>query len=250
MEYYYFPNSHWSRVISMVLHEKELRPHRHFVDIRKNASFEPEYIKLNPRGVVPTLVDDGRIVCNSPRIAEYLDEAYPAPPLLQRHPAAQAVRDWSKRLGDLPVMLLSYSVWVLGERGEHSADILADKVTRAERYRETYPELRREYQRKAEYFRAFKAAVYDDDHVAERAAECQRVLDEVAGVVKDQPWLAGDALSFADCIAASTLYRLRDLGKLDAWAKDPRHPLFEYMRRLEARPSFRYVFVEDELIPK
>ena len=250
VDYYYFPNSHWSRAISMVLHEKQLSPKRHFVDIRRNASFEPDYVKLNPKGVVPTLVDGGRVVCNSPRIAEYLDEHCPTPPLLQGHPQKELVAAWSRRLEELPVMLLSYSVWVLGKRGERSADILADKVTRAEQYSERYPELRQQYERKAEYFRAFRAQVYDDEYVAKRAADSQWVLDEVAELVENQSWIGGDTLSFADCIAASTLYRFRDLGKLDAWSKDPRHPLFAYMRRMEARPSFQYVYVEDELIPR
>ena len=38
-------------------------------------------MKLNPNGVVPTLVHDGRVVIDSAIIAEYLDDAFPEPPL-------------------------------------------------------------------------------------------------------------------------------------------------------------------------
>jgi glutathione S-transferase len=154
------------------------------------------------------------------------------------------------RLEEFPVMLLSYSVWVLGKRGERSADILADKVARAERYQHDYPALEREYRRKAEFFRAFRERLYDDDHVAKCSADSQAVLDVVTEQVRSEPWLCGGAFSFADCIAASTLYRLRDLGKLDAWAKQSDHPLNRYMARLEARESYRHVFVDDDLIPR
>ena len=177
MEYYYFPNSHWSRAVSMALSEKGLSPRRHFVDIRRNASFEPAYLELNPKGVVPTLVDRGQVVCNSLRIAQYLDETYPSPPLYQRHPEQARVLAWAQRLEEFPTMLLSYSVWVLGKRGERSADILADKVARAERYQHEYPELAAEYHRKAEYFRVFREQVYDDDLVAKCSTESRGVLE-------------------------------------------------------------------------
>lgn len=50
----------------------------------------PEYLKLNPQGVIPTLVDGDRILTQSMAILEYLEEAYPQPPLLPGDLAARA----------------------------------------------------------------------------------------------------------------------------------------------------------------
>lgn len=50
----------------------------------------PEYLALNPSGVIPTLVDGDRVLTQSLAIMEYLDEAYPARPLLPADPMARA----------------------------------------------------------------------------------------------------------------------------------------------------------------
>jgi glutathione S-transferase len=49
---------------------------RHF-EFRDGGHLSPEYLKLNPNGVVPTLVHDGNPVIDSSVIVEYLDEAFP-----------------------------------------------------------------------------------------------------------------------------------------------------------------------------
>ncbi len=49
------------------------------------------YRRINPQGRVPSLVlDDGRVLIQSPAIIEYLDEVYPDPPLLPADPVARA----------------------------------------------------------------------------------------------------------------------------------------------------------------
>jgi maleylpyruvate isomerase len=51
---------------------------------------QPAYRKLNPQGLVPTLVDENAIITQSLAIIEYLDERYPEPPLLPASPLACA----------------------------------------------------------------------------------------------------------------------------------------------------------------
>lgn len=50
----------------------------------------PDYIKLNPQGLVPTLNENGHIISQSLAIIEYLDELNPTPPLLPKTPLARA----------------------------------------------------------------------------------------------------------------------------------------------------------------
>jgi glutathione S-transferase len=52
------------------------------IDLRKQEQKTPEYLKLNPDGKVPVLVDDGTVLYESCIINEYLNEKYPNPPLM------------------------------------------------------------------------------------------------------------------------------------------------------------------------
>src|SRR6185295_6329362 len=61
------------------------------LDLLAGDQFAAEYQKLNPEGVVPTLIDgEGQPLVQSLAILEYLDEAHPEPPLLPRDLRARA----------------------------------------------------------------------------------------------------------------------------------------------------------------
>ncbi|MEQ8711060.1 MAG: maleylacetoacetate isomerase [Rhodospirillales bacterium] len=52
---------------------------------------KPDYLNLNPQGLVPTLVtDDGTALTQSLAIIEYLDELHPAPAFLPSDPLGRA----------------------------------------------------------------------------------------------------------------------------------------------------------------
>ena len=53
--------------------------------LRKGEQTAPDYLKLNPQGLVPSLeTDDGRTLTQSLAIVEWLDETHPAPPFLPK----------------------------------------------------------------------------------------------------------------------------------------------------------------------
>jgi len=52
------------------------------VDLRINRQSDPEYLRMNPQGMVPMLVDSGHPLTQSLAIIEYLDEVYPEPRLI------------------------------------------------------------------------------------------------------------------------------------------------------------------------
>lgn len=61
------------------------------VHLRNGAQRAPDYLQLNPQGLVPALVlDDGTILTQSLAIIEWLEETHPNPPLLPKNPILRA----------------------------------------------------------------------------------------------------------------------------------------------------------------
>ncbi len=77
--------------VRIALRLKGLRIEKVSLDLLKGDQFAVAYQKLNPEGVVPTLIDgEGAPLVQSLAILEYLDEKYPEPPLLPKELRARA----------------------------------------------------------------------------------------------------------------------------------------------------------------
>ena len=79
---YDFGNSVCCQKVRITMRAKGLAWQAVNVDLFKAEQYDPEYLKLNPRGLVPTLVHDGMPVIESTLICEYVDEAFAQPPQL------------------------------------------------------------------------------------------------------------------------------------------------------------------------
>ena len=87
--YNYFRSSAAYRV-RIAVNLKGLEPENVFVHLVKNEQRAPDYLKVNPLGLVPALVDGDETITQSLAIIEYLDEKYPSPPLLPSTPEDRA----------------------------------------------------------------------------------------------------------------------------------------------------------------
>src|SRR3989304_3262805 len=65
----------------IMLAEKSLEWRGELLTLRGDQ-FDPEYLKLNPNAVVPTLVHDDKVIIESAVILYYLNDAFPNPPLM------------------------------------------------------------------------------------------------------------------------------------------------------------------------
>ena len=68
--------------------------------LRKGEQRAPDYLRLNPQGLVPTLEDSGAVLTQSLAIIEWLEDTHPEPPLLPKDPLRRArVRAFAQVLG-------------------------------------------------------------------------------------------------------------------------------------------------------
>jgi maleylacetoacetate isomerase len=87
--YGYFRSSAAFRV-RIALNLKKLDYETVAIHLRRNDQSKPDYLAINPQGLVPALEDGSRSLIQSLAIIEYLDETYPEPPLLPNAAADRA----------------------------------------------------------------------------------------------------------------------------------------------------------------
>src|SRR5579871_4820264 len=75
-----------ARRVRIVLLEKGLSWETRLVDLTRMEQKRPEYLALNPNGLVPTLVHGERVIYESNVITEYLDALFPEPRLYPSDP--------------------------------------------------------------------------------------------------------------------------------------------------------------------
>src|SRR2546427_10041609 len=82
LKLYDYPDCPFCQKVRVMLAEKDLEYEKIFVDLRKQEQKSPDFLRLNPYGKVPVLIDDEEVVYDSTIINEYLEDEYPHPPLL------------------------------------------------------------------------------------------------------------------------------------------------------------------------
>jgi glutathione S-transferase len=111
MTLYDYQDCPFAKKVRIVLAEKDLSFDTVTVDLRKGQQRSEEFLKLNPFGKVPVLIDEGCVIYESSIITEYLNDEYPHPPDLLPEDSSDRARvrmlaDYGDRAFTLPVMAL------------------------------------------------------------------------------------------------------------------------------------------------
>jgi glutathione S-transferase len=88
------------RIVRMFMAEKGIEVPKQTVDLRGGENRQPEHLKRNPHGQMPTLeLDDGSYLSEITAICEYLEEKDPAPAMIGSTPEQRAeCRMWTRRV--------------------------------------------------------------------------------------------------------------------------------------------------------
>ncbi|MBM3528509.1 MAG: glutathione S-transferase family protein [Alphaproteobacteria bacterium] len=228
---YDFGNSVCCQKVRIALTEKGLSWEPRRVDLFKSEQYDPEYLKLNPKGVVPTLVHGGVPIIESTLICEYVDETFPDPPLMPKDAAARTrMRLWSKFVDEGlhdGVTELSFSAMFRERMRAMTPEMRAKRFAnvgdprRTDRFKSTY-----EYGVHSPYVLHGIAAY-------ERAFKLMEQTLSEGG-----PWLLGERPTLADINLMPYAARLHNLGLLGCWTEG-RPNVERWWERVAAWPSFR-----------
>lgn len=196
----------------MTIEEKQLAYTEHTLNMAVSENLEPWYLAINPRGVAPAIVEDGRALFDSFTIMLYVNNVFEGPALA---PADEEERrdmiDLMSRADLFPIRDFAY---------RHELDREAPDVWRVamyERvisYKEKYPELSDIYDRKLEDYASMRDAALDLDAMQRLEQTLESVMDELDHKLAGRRWLAGDSFSLADISWLPILVRLQlDIGR-------------------------------------
>lgn len=213
--------------VRTVLAEKDLEWEGVHLDLRAGDTQKPEYLKLNPNAVVPTLVHDGRVIIESTVICEYLDDAFPEPRLTGGPLEKARMRLWTKQLDEGLHIAVGNLSLCIAFRQQH----LKKTPEQLKAYLDGIPSAETRERRRLGIERGMDSPTF-----LPSLQRWDAVIGSMEGVLEGG-WLAGSAFSLADIGYAPYMIRLEHLGLDALWKDRPR--VAAWRRRLFERPSYR-----------
>lgn len=218
-----------SRRVRLCLEEKGLSYVSQVVDMAAMEHHQPEYLRINPNGMVPTLLHDDRPLHESGTICEYLDEIYPDPPLRPAEPYERALmRNWvryfDERIGNL--IIFNWRHRLQATAAAWSDEELAarlERIPNAER-REAWTRVAR---------RPFTETERDGAR-----ATLVALLGRMEAALVPFGWLVGNSFSIADIAAVPFVKRIEEEIAPDQVTADAHPRVAAWWARVQARPAF------------
>jgi len=238
IELYHHGSSVCAAKVRFALAEKGLDWKGHYVDILTGEQFSADYMKLNPKAVVPTLVHDGKVIVESTVICEYLDEVFPEPALKPQSAYERTkMRQWTKAVDEdvhpacAEITFASCHRHIVGRLGPEGVKKFLDSTPP----QSVTPQW---HDRKKQIV----MQGFDAPDVERPFKLYDRYLQKMEDTLKNSRWLAGDAFSLADVGMTPYLNRLDMLCMLGEWTRT-RPRLAEWFERVKARPGFESSFL-------
>ena len=239
---YHHGSSTCASKVRFVLLEKGLAYTSHYVDLMKGEQFRPEYLALNPKAVVPTLVHDNAVLVESTVICEYLDDAFPTPTLKPAGARDRArMRMWTKMVDEELQPAVKYITYASCHR-HIILRLPPDKFTQ---FMNGPPGDAETRVTGDPHWVETKRAIVEHGIAVPGVAAKFRLYDRALATLDDalrsSRWLAGDSFSLADVSITPYVNRLAMLGMSEMWTGNRPH-LDAWFERVKARATFKHCF--------
>lgn len=236
---YNAPQSTCSQRVRFVLHAKRLPFEEHKLDLFSGDQLKPEYLAINPNGVVPSLIHNGAGIIDSSVIIEYLDEAFPQFDPLRPKGLANiaAMRAMMRYIDEIPAPAIrtpSYNLAFLPHFNSMSEDkfiaLANSKPLRKEFLlsmgRTGFPQK-------------------DMDIALDKLNRTVVRMDQWIGA-SGGPWLMGQDITLADISVMPVIVRMDDINLHTAWDTYP--SVARWLEAIRNHPAFTATYYFGSLL--
>ena len=236
---YNAPQSTCSQRVRFVFNAKGIPFDEVKLDLLAGDQLKPEYLKLNPNGVVPTLDHDGAIVIDSSVIIEYLDEVAPEPVhFTPRDPAKRAaMRAHMRFIDEMPAAAVRVPTFNLAFLPRFQKMSPEEFVA----FAESKP-LRKEM------MLAMGQKGFSDKDMNAALDRMRRTYERMEEAITQSggPWLMGKEPTLADIALMPAIARMADLGLADMWADKPL--VAKWFDAIRAHPAYQPTYYFGSLL--
>ncbi|NOX51674.1 MAG: glutathione S-transferase family protein [Gammaproteobacteria bacterium] len=227
---YHYPTSGSSQKLRFALAEKGVHWEDHFIDLLQGEQHHESYRRINPKGVVPTLVWGQYVLTEVGPTLELLDSWIAKPVLRPSDPICRyQMRCWIKRIDEVvhPANgLITYTI--AGRRALRSLPAKQLEIMLS-----SMPNIRDRRLRRIAVTQGLEAEEFSEAlHVHEA------LLEDVNDALSTRAYLVGDSISLADITVVPYIKRLEHLGLTPMLCLDRRPDLARWLERISRRPAF------------
>jgi len=234
---YNAPQSTCSQRVRFVFNSKKLPFEEVKLNLLEGDQLKPDYLKLNPNGVVPTLDHDGAIIIDSTVIIEYLDEVARDGSFSPEDPVGRArMRALMHFIDEMPAAAVRVPTFNLAFLPSFQKMSRENFVAMAE----SKP-LRREF------MLTMGQTGFPKHEMDAALARLRRTYERMDSEIERSggPWLLGRNITLADVAVMPALVRMHDLGIAD-WQDLPR--VVTWFDNIQAQPAFKPTFYPGSLL--
>ena len=235
---YHFVQSTCSIKVRLLLAEKNLDWKDNLIVSSEHHHLSDWYLKLNPNGVVPTLLDDQTSVFESTSILEYLEDKYSETNFRPFDPYMRS---------QMRAFLVFLDVWATPAVRTPSFQFGGLLRKFSAMSNEKFSSLVKKRPLKAEFYKSFnkdigfsEAQIFESFNVIKRTANrMEELLKRFGG-----PWLMGNTYSLADMAVLPLIDRMQDLGLDGIWS-DSYPSVSIWLLKAQQRPASKKSYVKN-----
>tara|TARA_B100000941_G_scaffold95126_1_gene66149 strand:- start:1841 stop:2659 length:819 start_codon:yes stop_codon:yes gene_type:complete len=237
----------------------------HLVLLPAYQQYEPDYVRINPRCVVPTLACDGKVTTDSANILNFINSKLSNLDTSQKPSVHEfeRINFWLNKADSLPIEALTYGdnrgsnkSFIFkrlangGKDHEYKANLLRKLISRHENEKQLHDA----YKSKLNIVENTLTIIQTPTRMNALYEATDSILIELetqllSGPFNSKGWLASNKFSLADIAWGVVLYRLKKLG-LEPLLWSNRTTIGQYCEKLFTRESFKAGIMDWSNIPK